>query len=143
MLQGMSLGHKIESHKFWDIVMLWAKERLENESLVARALAAAVIRDGLILNSTDPKWLKADDGRLELRGTPYVGYDPLGMGETMILKAETLEHLLSIVGAAKEPDKLKLSDEFIFRSDFARWLVWSGEEWPHFWFPEGKEKIAL
>jgi hypothetical protein len=46
--------------------------------MIARALAAGVIRDGLILHSTDPKWLKADDGKLELRGTPYVGYDPWG-----------------------------------------------------------------
>lgn len=139
----MSLGHKIESHKFWDIVVLWAKERLEHESLVARALATAVVRDGLMLHSTDPKWLKENNGKLELRGTPYVGYDPLGMGEIMILKAETLEHLLGVVRAAREPDRVKLADEFIFRSDFARWLIWSGEAWPQFWFPEGKEKIAL
>ena len=139
----MPLGHKIESHKFWDIVTLWAKERLEHESLIARALATAVVREGLMLNSTDPKWLKADDGKLELRGTPYVGYDPLGYGEIMILKAETLEHLLGVVRAAREPDKTRLTNEFIFRSDFAKWLVWSGEEWPKFWFPEGKEKVAL
>ena len=139
----MTLGHKIESHKFWDVVTLWANERLENENLVARALTTAVVREGLMLNSTDPKWLKGNDGKFELRGTPYVGYDPLGAGEVMILKTETLEHLLAVVRAAREPDKSKLSDEFIFRSDFARWLIWSGEEWPRFWFPEGKEKIAL
>jgi len=139
----MALGHKVESHKFWDVVTLWSKERLEHESMIARALAAGVIRDGLILHSTDPKWLKADDGKLELRGTPYVGYDPLGSGEIMILKTETLEHLLNVVRAAKEPDKTKLADEFIFRSDFARWLIWSDEKWPQFWFPEGKETIAL
>ncbi len=139
----MSLGHKIESHKFWDVVTLWAKERLEHESLVARALSAAVIREGLVLHSTDPKWLKGNDGNFELRGTPYVGYDPTGVGEVMVLKAETLEHLLGIVNSAKEPNKSKLSDEFIFRSDFAKWLIWSGEKWPKFWFAEGAEKIAL
>jgi hypothetical protein len=139
----MALGHKIESHRFWDIVTLWSKERLEHESLVARALATAVVREGLILHSTDPKWLKTNNGKLELRGTPYVGYDPTGSGEIMILRAETLEHLLSVVSAAKEPDKSKLHDEFILRSDFARWLIWSGEQWPKFWFPEGKETIAL
>jgi len=137
----MTLGLKIESHKFWDLVTLWAKERLEHESLVARALATAVVREGLILHSTDPRWLKANDGKLELRGTSYVGYDPLGAGEIMILKAETLEHLLSVVRAAKEPDKKRLSDEFVFRSDFARWLIWSGEKWSQFWFPEGEEKL--
>lgn len=139
----MTLGHKIESHKFWDIVTLWSKESLQHESLVARALATAVVRDGLILHSTDPKWLKGDDGSFELKGTPYVGYDPTGTGEIMILKTETLEHLLGVVRAAKEPDKSLLSDEFIFRSDFARWLIWSGEDWPRFWFPEGEERIAL
>ena len=138
----MTLGHKIESHRFWDIVTLWAAERLENETLVARALATAVVRDGLVLHSTDPRWLKTQDDKLELRGTPYVGYDPLGSGETMILKAETLEHLLGVVRAAKEPDRAKLGDEFVFRADFARWLIWSGETWPRFWFPEGKETIA-
>lgn len=139
----MAPGHKIESHKFWDLVTLWAKERLEHESLVARALAAAVVNDGLILHSTDPKWVRGNDGTFELRGTPYVGYDPLGVGEVMILKRETLEHLLSVVRAAKEPDKFKLADEFVFRSDFARWLIWSEEELPQFWFPEGNETIAL
>ena len=139
----MTLGHKIESHKFWDVVTLWSKERLEHESLVAKALATAVVRDGLMLHSTDPKWLKGDDGNFELKGTPYVGYDPTGSGEIMVLKAEVLEHLLGIVRTAREPDQSILSDEFIFRADFARWLIWSGEKWPGFWFPDGAEKIAL
>jgi hypothetical protein len=137
----MSLGHKIESHRFWDVVTLWAKERLEHESIVARALSTAIIREGLILNSTDPKWLKGSDGAFELRGTPYVGYDALGAGEIMVIKAETLEHLLSVVRAAKEPDQSKFADEFIFRVDFAKWLALSGEEWPKFWFPEGAENL--
>ena len=139
----MTMGHRIESHRFWDIVTLWAKERLEPESLVARALATAVIRDGLTLHSTAPNWLQDNDGKLELRGTPYVGYDPLGAGEAMILRAETLEHLLGVVRAAREPDRSRLTDEFIYRSDFAKWLIWSGEPWPQFWFPKGKERIAL
>ncbi len=133
----MLLGHKIESHKFNDIITLWAKERLEHETLIARALVTAVVKDGLMLHSTDPKWLKGDNGQFELRGTPYVGYDPLGSGEIMVLKTEVLEHLLSVVSAAKDPDKPKLSDEFIFRDDFAQWLSQSGEAWPKFWFPEG------
>jgi len=139
----MSLGHKIESHRFWDIVTLWAKERLEHEELVARALATAVIRDGLMLHSTDPKWLKGDDGKFELRGTPYAGYSPAGFGEVMVLRVEVLEHLLSVVRAAKVPSKSILNQEFIFRSDFARWLVWSGETWPEFWFPKGKESVSV
>ena len=62
----MTLGHKIESLKFWDVVTLWAKERLEHENLVARALATAIVREGLRLHSADPKWLKGDDGNFEL-----------------------------------------------------------------------------
>ena len=139
----MSLGHKIESHKFWDIVTLWAKERLEHEELVARSLAAAVIRDGLMLYSTDPKWLKGNDGRFELRGTPFAGYSPTGPGEIMVLRIEVLEHLLSVVRAAKTPRKTIIDQEFIYRSDFARWLVWSGESWPEFWFPQGQESIIV
>ncbi len=145
----MNLGHKIESHRFWDVVTLWAKEKLVHEILVARGLATAIIREGLILHSVDPRWLNDSGWRLGnskkfvLRGTPYVGYDPIGCGEMMILKVETLEHLLGIVNSAREPDKRKFSDEFIFRSDFARWLIWSGESWPQFWFPKGAEKIAL
>ena len=137
------LGHRIESHKFWDVVTLWAKERLEHETLVARALATAVVRDGLMLHSTDPRWVKAQGGKFELRGTPYVGYDPSGAGEVMVLKTETLEHLLAVVRSAREPSRARLSDEFIFRSDFARWLIWSGEPWPEFWFPQGQEQIGL
>ena len=138
----MTIGHRIESHKFWDIVTLWSRERLEHESLVARALATAIVKEGLMLHSTDPKWVKGNDGNFELKGTPYVGYDPTGSGEVMILKSEALEHLLNVVRSAREPDHSILSGEFIFRADFARWLIWSGEEWPKFWFPEGAEKIS-
>lgn len=138
----MSLGHRIESHRFWDIAVLWAQERLEHEQIVARALANAVIREGLCLYSTDPKWVTGNDGKFELRGTPYVGYSPTGAGEVMILRAEALEHLLSVVRTAVSPSREILSREFIFRSDFARWLVWSGESWPRFWFPQGGENVA-
>lgn len=139
----MTLAHKIESHRFWDIVTLWSKERLEHEDLVARSLAAAVINEGLILHSTDPKWLKGDDGNFELRGTPYVGYSSTGSGEIMVLRAEALEHLLSVVRAAQTPSKAILQNEFIFRSDFARWLIWAEEKWPLFWFQQGSESVSV
>ena len=139
----MSLAHRIESHRFWDIVTLWARERLEHEEMVARSLATAVIREGLCLYSTDPKWLKGNDGKFELRGTPYVGYSPTGAGDVMILRAEALEHLLSVVRTATPPSRDVLCDEFMFRSDFARWLIWSGEPWPKFWFPQGRERVGV
>ena len=31
----MAARHQIESHKFWDIVALWAKEQQESEEVVA------------------------------------------------------------------------------------------------------------
>jgi len=34
----MIARHQVESFKFWDIVTLWAKEELESEEVVARAL---------------------------------------------------------------------------------------------------------
>ena len=44
--------------------------------------------------------------------------------------------------AAKESDHSKLADEFVFRADIARRLIWSGELWPRYWFAEGKETIS-
>jgi hypothetical protein len=43
---------------------------LQHNSLLAKALAAGVVRDGLCLQSRDSKWINAGD---ELRGEPYVG----------------------------------------------------------------------
>jgi hypothetical protein len=37
----MPARHQIESQKFWDIVTLWAKEQLESEEVIARAMAFA------------------------------------------------------------------------------------------------------
>jgi len=130
----MLLGHRIESHRFWDIVTLWAKERLEHEDIVARALITAVINDGLKLHSADPQWIKGNDENFALTNTPYIGFSPNGGGEIMILKTESLEHLLSVVRAAKVPSRVILKSEFIFRSDFKKWLNFSGEKPPQFWF---------
>ncbi len=51
----MPLSQLVESFKFWDVVALWAKEQLDHEEVVARALAKAVICDGLRLNSVDKR----------------------------------------------------------------------------------------
>jgi hypothetical protein len=63
----MPARHQVESYKFWDIVTLWAKEQLEAEEVIARALAKAVIRDGLRLQSTDIRWAKGKGSVLELK----------------------------------------------------------------------------
>ena len=67
----MNPSHLVESFKFWDIVTLWARERLEHEVIVARSLARGVIVDGLRFQSVDPQWLKQDQS---LSGYPYVGF---------------------------------------------------------------------
>ena len=134
----MSLSHLVESYKFWDIVVLWAKERLEHEDIVARALARGIICDGLKFESVDSRWFKGKE--MELRGYPYVGYFAKP-GETMvILNAETLEHLLSIVNTAKTPSRRKIKDEFVLRNDFKKWLKETGQPLPIFWFSE-EERI--
>jgi hypothetical protein len=68
----MNLGHHVESYRFWDIVTQWASESMQHEQIVARALAKGVVRDGLRLQSIDPKWV--NKGTFELLGPPYVGY---------------------------------------------------------------------
>ena len=132
----MPLSSRVESYKFWDVVALWGKERLEHEEVVARALANAVICDGLALNNIDGRWMKSGQGNDELRGYPYVGYCPIHGGELMILKVESLEHLLSIVRQATVPSREILAEEFIRREAFKRWLAWATEPLPNFWFSD-------
>jgi hypothetical protein len=125
------IGHTVESYKFWDIVSLWACERLEHEEIVARALAAAVIRDGLRCHSVDARWR---EDRMALRGYPYVGYCARPDAAPVILRAPVLEHLLAIVQRAATPARALLAEEFIARADFAAWLDATGQPRPAFWF---------
>ncbi|MGH8720847.1 MAG: hypothetical protein ACREU4_02605 [Burkholderiales bacterium] len=66
----MHPGQLVASYKFWDIAPLWAGERLDNELVVARALARGIIVDGLRFQSVDAKWVKPNRS---LTGYPYVG----------------------------------------------------------------------
>ncbi len=52
----------------------------------------------------------------------------------MVLRAEALEHLLSIVRKAEPPSRQTLHEEFIFRDDFKKWLIWSKFSLPAFWY---------
>jgi hypothetical protein len=124
----------VESYKFWDVVTLWAKERLDHEDIVARALARGVIRDGLLCQSVDMRWVKDNRENMEFRGYPYVGYCAEPEGKMIILRAEALEHLLCIV----TPSKQYLRDEFIFKKDFHDWLEKTDQPLPGFWFSESK-----
>jgi hypothetical protein len=126
----------VESYKFWDIVTLWAKERLDHEEIVARALARGIICDGLKCQSIDMRWVKDGKAKMEFRGYPYVGYCAEPGGPMIILRAEALEHLLAIVRKAKTPSKKWLGEEFVFRDDFKAWLNKTEQPLPNFWFGE-------
>jgi hypothetical protein len=129
----MDASQLVESYKFWDVVALWSRERLEHELIVARALAGRVIVDGLRLHSVDPKWVSADRS---LTGYPYVGYCAKGDGAPILLRAGALGHLLAVVGSAVEPSREALSAEFLLREDLREWLAGSGQALPSFWFGE-------
>src|SRR6266702_4777137 len=116
----MTARHQVESFRFWDIVTLWAREELEPEEVVARALAKGVVRDGLHLNSTDLRWVKGKASALALNGQPYVGFCAKPGGELCVLRAEALEHLLVVF---REPDHAlhrALREGFICRVHFHR-----------------------
>ena len=118
MVTRKALSRLVETYKFWEIVTQWAKERLEHEDVVARALRRAVICEGLPLNSVDERWVPGSGDGPSLRGYPYVGYCPVADGEVMMLRAEALEHLLRIVREAVVPCRERLANEFIRRKDF-------------------------
>lgn len=137
----MTARHQVESFKFWDVVTLWAKEELESEELVARALAKGVIRDGLRLNSTDLRWIKGKASALALNGQPYVGFCAKPGGELCVLRSEALEHLLAVVRQARRPSRKALSEEFIFRDDFRHWLRSTKQSLPAFWFARSDSAV--
>jgi hypothetical protein len=128
----MAARHHIESYKFWDIVTLWAKEQLEPEEIVARALAKGIIRDGLRVQSTDARWVKGK--AIELKGQPFVGFCATPKAEMAVLRAQALEHLLAVVRQARRPSRNLLREEFITKEDFRRWLRSTKQPLPAFWF---------
>jgi len=135
----MMTRHEIESYKFWDIVTLWAREQLEAEEVIARALAKGVIRDGLRLQSTDIRWAKG--AVLELKGQPFVGFYATPGSELSVLRAEALEHLLAVVSQARRPSRTVLTDEFITKDDFHHWLRATKQQPPAFWFARSESSV--
>jgi hypothetical protein len=132
----MLLSQQVESYRFWDVVTQWAAEKLQHEHVVARALAKAVIRDGLRLQSVDPHW--TSPGTFELRGAPLVGYVAREGGLPIFIRATALKHLRNVVEAAATPDAHALFEEFMTRQDFAAWIAHAGLDAPRFWFPAGR-----
>jgi hypothetical protein len=132
----MDPRHLVETYKFWDVVTLWAKERIEAPEVIARVLARGVICDGLRINSRDPKWIGGQSSSsFELKGYPYVGYAPKPDGKMSILRIEALEHLLAIVRECERPSETLLNEEFIGRDHFKTWCSAMGIRQPAFWFP--------
>lgn len=130
----MNGSEHVESYRFWEVVTLWARERLQHEVIVARELAAAFVRDGLRVHSQDPRWLSGQAGQMELRGYPYVGYAPLPGQAPVVIRAAALEHLLAITNSGREPDPGLLHEEFITKREFRDWLRRQDIALPRFWF---------
>ena len=131
----MLLSQQVESYRFWEVVAQWAREALQHEHVIARALAKAVVRDGLRVQSVDPRWANA--GTFELRGAPFVGYVAKEGGLPIFIRAKALAHLQSIVERAATPQPELLFEEFLTKQDFHTWLTRSQFTVPSFWF--GKE----
>ena len=135
----MEPGQLVETYKFWDVTSLWAHERLENELVVARALARGIVVDGLRFQSIDPRWIKSDRS---LSGYPYIGYAAIPDAPPVLLRAEALEHLLAVVRQAAVPSREILAPEFVARSDFRAWLNLTEQALPSFWFTNEERKVA-
>ena len=133
----MLLSHHVESYRFWEVVTQWAHDLLQHEHMVARVLAKAVVRDGLRVQSVDPRWLTP--GTFELRGTPLVGYVACEGMLPVFIRASALTHLRGIVERAAAPQAEALSEEFVTKQDFHAWLTRRGISLPAFWFePESR-----
>ena len=124
----------VESYRFWDVVTLWARERVEHENIVASALARGVVCGGLKLQSVDDRWVEGNDRAVEFRGFPYVGYRAHPAAPMCVIRASALDHLLGIVNRAETPVRERLSEEFLLREGFRDWLLALGLRHPAFWF---------
>lgn len=136
----MHPGQLVESYKFWDVAPLWAAERLENELVIARALARGIIVDGLRFQSVDSRWMNANRS---LTGYPYVGYAANPDKPPVLLRAEALEHLLSVVRQGIVPSREILIAEFVRRDEFRAWLNATKQALPSFWYADAERKVEL
>ena len=121
----------VESFKFADVARIWGRERLEHEVVIGRELAQGVIQEGLRFQSISPKWVKSSESFL---GSPLVGFSAHQELPPVLLRADALEHLLKVARKAIDPDMSILSDEFVLKDDFRKWLVHTGRALPEFWF---------
>jgi hypothetical protein len=136
----MNPGQLVETYKFWDVAALWAAERVENELVIARAMARGIIVDGLRFQSADARWLKANRS---LTGYPYVGFTADPDKAPVLFRAEALEHLLSVVRQGTVPSRDILSEEFVGREDFRAWLLATKQPLPSFWYTDRERKVEV
>lgn len=136
----MNPGHHVESYRFWDIVTQWARETLQHEHVIARALAKGVLRDGLRAQSVDPKWV--NKGTFELRGLPLVGYVAKNGCLPIFIRSSALAHLTEVVENAATPNPQALFEEFVTKQDFSAWLQQTGISAPGFWFAVGELQVS-
>lgn len=129
----------VESYKFADIAQLWGRERLAHEVVVSRELAKGAIAEGLKIQSANARWVKASE---TLRGEPYVGLVSAQNEKPALIRATALEHLLAIARGAVDPNPVLLSEEFVSKDDFRKWLVRTGQSLPAFWFDQSERPAA-
>ncbi len=134
----METFYEVERFKFSDIVTHWGRERLVHDVLVARELARGIIREGLRFQSVDPKWTKPTE---TFRGYPLVGYSARQGLPPIMIRAEALEHLLSVERESKDPEMRVLHSEYVTKDDFREWFVHTGRSLPAFWFGQ-EERYA-
>ena len=128
----MFLSQHVESFRFWDVVNQWAQEQVVHEHVVARAMAKGVLRDGLRMQSVDPRW--THPGTFELRGAPLVGYVAREGVLPVFIRVSALSHMRQIVERGAQPDPKLLFEEFVTKQDFGAWLARERLPVPHFWF---------
>lgn len=132
----MVLSQHVESYRFWDVVTQWAQEQLQHEQVVARVLARGVIRDGLRVQSVDPRW--TNPGTFELRG-PMVGFVAREGVLPIFIRSSALGHLSAVVEQAAVPNPQLVFEEFMTKQDFEAWLNHWRIALPSFWFAPEQE----
>ena len=137
----MEVGHHIESYRIWDVISQWGRETLQHEIILARVIAKAVIRDGLRVQSVDPRWKTR--GTFELHGAPFVGYVARDGAPPIFIRSAALKHLINIVEHAAMPDQQALFDECITRQDFKAWLEQAELPLPSFWFSVAEQNRGM
>ena len=128
----------VESLKFGDIARIWGRERLQHEVVIGRELARGIVNEGLRFQSINPKWVKSSES---FRGSPLVGFSAHQDLPPVLLRADALEHLLRVARHAVDPDISVLSDEYVLKDDFRKWLVHTGRALPEFWFDSGERHV--